>query len=314
MELKQAKKRAGKRFERLFRLGYEKQIRIAERKAYTEARKVYLSAFKEATEQFLTNQNYENLSLVDAVQFTNLFESIYVDVGLRFAKWWRRTFDLFATKNQNPDFDLWQMAFAQYGREQAGRLVVTVQETMRNQFISQISREFQDPNFMALGADEQAKILNSKNYWNRKSRWMALRVARTESNAAANLGIEKGSLSLFKADEMVKKWDTSGDERVRDTHRAVGSAKPIPMDGYFQVGSVRMLRPSDPQAIGDSKSVASEVINCRCRMITIPKPDVLDNYFEDVLQAQQRQNNPRAEGIFAFITSALIDSVGLGTD
>lgn len=265
-----------------FRVGYEKRIRAAERKNYLKTRKIYQSAFQSATEQYLATGLIDRITLLESVQFERLFVDMYSDTGLSFAKWWSKYFKFFSKKLDKPSFDtIWEAYFAQYGRAQAGLKVTSVQDTMRKVFRVRMLRLFQDPEFQALGAEAKARKLRGQRFWAKETRYLSLRVARTESNAAANLGIEQGALSLFNENQLSKRWMTAGDEKVRDTHFQVGKQDAIPFDGYFQVGNVRMKRPGDPEAIGDGKSVAKEVINCRCRLETIPKPE---NIEDDVFQ------------------------------
>ena len=265
-----------------FRRQYEKQIRIAERVSYRQARRIYLDAFIEGSKKYLENQSFQGMNLVDVIKFRNLYIDIYHDTGMRFAKWYTRLFQTVAKKQNTFEEDIWEMVFRRYGEDQAGRLVTTVNQTMQDQFLATIQRQFQDPTFASLGVPEQARILYSDGFWGKKARWMALRVARTENNTAANLAINEASLSLFGSNQMQKIWDTSEDERVRDTHRQAGSIGAIPFDGWFQVGSVRMRFPNDPQAQGIGKEVARERINCRCRMVTIPKEEIFEDLYTQV--------------------------------
>lgn len=265
-----------------FSRGYDKQIRATERKNYAKARKIYQSGFKEATEQYLRHGSIDGVTILESVQFFNLFESIYTDTGFRFAKWWSRNFEAFTKKLEKPSYEtIWEAYFAQYGRTQAGLKVSTVQDTMKKVFRTKMTRLFQDPTFQSLGADEKARKLRGQRFWAKETSYLAKRVARTESNAAANIGIEQGALSLFNEDQLSKRWMTAGDERVRGTHYSAGRQDAISFDSYFQVGNVRMKRPGDPEAIGSGKDVAKEVINCRCRLETIPKVEEIE---EDVFR------------------------------
>ena len=288
-----------------FNNSYERQIRIAERQTYRKAYKVYIDSFKEATEQVINGALPETVNILDAVQFRNLFIDIYTDQGMRFAKWWQKLFMSIATKNDNPDLTIWQMALAQYGEERAGKMVATVQDSLFEQFVSQMKKMYQDPEFQELGAEAQARELRKQSFWAKKARFMALRVARTESNAAANLGIEQSSLSMFNANEMEKRWITARDEKVRDTHRQAEAQGAIPFESSFSVGGTQMKRPGDPAG------GASEVINCRCRIITLPKADTLDNLFDELTKPSQ---SATASGVSqsvneGFISSSLISAL-----
>ncbi len=98
---------------------------------------------------------------------------------------------------------------------------------------------------------------------------LSKRVANTESNGAAGSVIATTALVAFGSANLYKRWITVGDERVRDTHRAVATRKPIKSDQLYMVGGTFMRFPADPNAFGGN--VAGEVINCRCRSLVMPK-------------------------------------------
>jgi len=271
-----------KQFFKEFLKTYDKQIRISELDTYRKAKRIYLDSFIEGSKNYMQNQSFDGVELLDVLKFRALYIEIYRDTGMRFAKMYKRLFERTIEKQTDPIDDLWNAIFTQYGEDQAGRLVTTVNETMKESFLSKISKQFADPEFAALGAQQQANILYSENFWSKQSRWMALRVARTENNTAANLAIRDSSLTLFGADQLMKKWDTSGDERVRDSHRIVGMQEPIGFNEWFNVGGVRMRFPNDPQAVGFSGEIAKERINCRCRMVTFPKEQIFDDLYERI--------------------------------
>lgn len=81
------------------------------------------------------------------------------------------------------------------------------------------------------------------------------RIARTENVAATN----SGHLNLYKSSGVVemKRWLTSNDERVRDSHSGAQREGAIPVDADFTVGEDHMQGPG----LGH---IAAEVINCRC--------------------------------------------------
>ena len=134
----------------------------------------------------------------------------------------------------------------------------------------------QDPEFIVLGASEKARILRRDGYWKKEASWMAKRVARTESNSAANYALEQSAKSMFPTTPLLKRWITSIDGRERDTHRAA-NGQTRKEDEFFDVGGVKLKRPgASNTAIGDSKAIASEVINCRCRVEIFPDPEAIE--------------------------------------
>lgn len=93
--------------------------------------------------------------------------------------------------------------------------------------------------------------------------YRAMTIARTEIHGA----------SLFAQDEIAKQaqadfgirlmkfWIPTLDARTRDAHAAMVRHEGVEMSGTFNVGGVRMSRPSDPAG------GAANVINCRCGMV-----------------------------------------------
>lgn len=92
---------------------------------------------------------------------------------------------------------------------------------------------------------------------------------RTETtrvfNIAHNLQMKAANKLRPRSNKLLKGWLTRGDKRVRPTHRAAGRAKPIPVNDLFIVGADKLRYPGDP------KGSPEEIINCRCRMYTIPE-------------------------------------------
>ena len=96
----------------------------------------------------------------------------------------------------------------------------------------------------------------------------ALLIARTETTRAASAGHEVGAMATGLT--LNKIWIATADTRTRDSHRAVLSQKPVPKDGYFLIGGVRMKYPGDPAG------GAANVCNCRCTVAYVPAMDRVD--------------------------------------
>jgi len=89
-------------------------------------------------------------------------------------------------------------------------------------------------------------------------------IARTELHGALNYAhdFESERQERVLGEQMFKKWLPAGDERTRPNHLAMSTKPIIPRSELFTVGSSRMAYP------GDSRGGASEVINCRCTLIS----------------------------------------------
>jgi hypothetical protein len=114
------------------------------------------------------------------------------------------------------------------------------------------------------------KLINQKNFY----RWQALRIARTETTAAANYA--STLVSKTSGVDTDKVWISAGDSRTRRlpkdqfSHAAMNLVK-VPSDQPFKVpskfGSQNMMYPGDP------KGSAGNVINCRCSSAIVPRRD-----------------------------------------
>ncbi len=264
-----------------FSRAYERKIKIAERKNFRAANIIYMAGFEKATELLLTTANLNHVELMPAQNlfnvkmFDDLFNQIYLDTGLEFALWYQRTFEKFIKKGEGFT-DIWTNAFTVMGARSAGEAVTSIQGTAKKAFVSNIKGLMSDPDFVELSTPEKARILRRKGYWKKEAAWMAKRVARTESNAAANYALEVSAKSMFPTTPLLKKCITSIDGRERDTHRAA-NGQTRKEDEFFDVGGVKLKRPGAREtAIGDSKAIAGEVINCRCRIEIFPDPEAVE--------------------------------------
>jgi len=87
-------------------------------------------------------------------------------------------------------------------------------------------------------------------------RYRAARIARTESNTAGNAGIFDG---FKQAGVTTKRWISSRDEKVRDTH-AIADGQEVDTTDPFDVGGFLLEYPGDPHGPPE------EIVNCRCTM------------------------------------------------
>lgn len=96
------------------------------------------------------------------------------------------------------------------------------------------------------------------------AKWMARRVAQTETIRASNFGTKEGVNGL--GIEYVQSWLATADNRCRDTHtQAAIDNDRIPQDQKFIVGGRECEYPGDPALPPE------ECINCRCSWTAEPK-------------------------------------------
>jgi HK97 family phage portal protein len=94
------------------------------------------------------------------------------------------------------------------------------------------------------------------------NRARALTIARTQTAGALDSGRHEG---FRQSGVDGKSWITSGDDQVRDAHRAAGAmyGKAIPLDQSFVVDGERLMYPGDPAGS------AANIVNCRCLEIAM---------------------------------------------
>lgn len=94
-------------------------------------------------------------------------------------------------------------------------------------------------------------------------KWRAARIARTESGIAGNTGIIHG---MRQAGVETKRWISSRDSKVRETHQAVDGDE-VAIRDPFDVGGALMEYPGDPNG------PVEEIVNCRCTLRAVISQD-----------------------------------------
>lgn len=157
---------------------------------------------------------------------------------------------------------IWRNAFAFMGRQVAGQRVTMVSSTAQATLTNTIRQFMTDPVFQSAGEKVQSKMLRQK--FDGLADYQARRIVRTEATNAANYATEQAAVNLFAGQDLTKTWRSGFDARVRDAHREA-NGQVVPFNSKFSVGGESLQRPGDPNGS------ASNVINCRCSMIVLPK-------------------------------------------
>lgn len=242
---------------------FDSKVDAIERRIIPSIRKYYKKEYYKGIDNFIETNvtGYENLFKTNDV--LDLFQDIYIKVGFQIANWYFRSFERYRTKADPKPFKTkWQNAFSTYGSLIAAYNAPLVSGTAKKTLIKLTERLYRDPEFQALGNQEQARILRGK--FNQYSDYQARRLVRTESTRAANYAIEQSSLTMFPAEQLSKRWLNVGDAKVRNHHQNIS---PVRMNEDFVVGGEYIKRPGE----GSAKNT----INCRCRMIVVPDEDAV---------------------------------------
>lgn len=203
-------------------------------------------------------------------ELTPLIQSIYKTAGLLGAK--------IITDEQKRFLKEQEQKAASFGRNERWirqvidflklhmiGFVQDITDTMRNDILNVLQKAIDE----GWGIAETVKELVREDLV--KAR--ATVIARTEINRAANTGHSIAAKELPY--EVDKKWIAAHDHRTRESHKMIDAHTTGENDyfnvpvfkGKVKIGTEQMLYPGDP------KGSAGNTINCRCRVIYIPKRD-----------------------------------------
>lgn len=286
------KKPINKNFVESWQRAYEDQRDKAEAKNIASVRRFYNQEYAKGISQFVENNNIQLLGLFKEDDLNKLYQQVYVDTGLHFANWYARNFDKLATKGINPSQykNVWQTNFVKYSASVAATNVSLVQETARKTLIQVTTKILRDPDFMLLGAREQARILRSQ--FDGYSKYQAERFIRTETTRISNLAVRDAATTVYGKDQLLKRWSVRLDDRERLAHREMASKDPIPFEEDFIVGGDPMAEPGD-----GSRTSAKNVVNCRCSVVYIPREEAETTGFTDIGFGLGGQEIPRSTTI-----------------
>jgi len=244
---------------------FDKLLANAERKEFANARRYYQGEYLKAIEEFQRSgktTGYDNLFRV--ADFTEIYRQTYVNIGLKFAKWYAKNFDKVISKQVDVSGydDIWAERFNTVSQQIAAERVVLVQGTAKATLMKVFKQLSSDPEFMAMNEREAQRILRQK--FGQYSKSQAERLIRTEATNAANVATLQSATDMFGQENLQKEWMTSIDGRERPAHRAA-DAQIVDFKERFLVGGEQLFNPGDPA--GSAKNV----VNCRCSTAPFPK-------------------------------------------
>lgn len=255
---------------RKFRKIYSKWHAQYERRAMKLIMPVFKQWSKNIRFDDMTESNYKTIikEAINDIDLSDPYLAIYNQVG---AANGRRMgviindeskafqFSLFITQFES----LINVFFGKYGVNR----ITSIAETFFEDIVSLLETRTQRELTMRQAAKEVQKLVNKRNFY----RWQAMRIARTESTAAANYGgLIAGQVSGFV---MEKIWIAGLDERTRTSHaNADGQRVLIHEDFILEMPTLDGT--TEPlMYAGDPSASAGNVINCRCSTPVTPKRD-----------------------------------------
>lgn len=238
-----------------------------ERQYIAKLRKWYNAEYAKGVQQFVDEGRIVVQGLFPVAYLSKFYEDYYEETGLHFANWYFKNYKKFVKKQSADQYqNQWRTSFASYGAAVAKTNVTLVQGTALKTLIALTTKLSRDPEFMAVGAAEQARIL--RRQFDGYSKYQAERFIRTETTAISNKAILESATTIFPKDQLQKEWSTSRDGRERDSH-ARADGQTVPFNQPFMVQGEELMEP------GDRRGSASNVINCRCAAIPVPIEDAV---------------------------------------
>ena len=251
-----------------FMFGFERKRDIQERNWTRKFSRFYFNEYQKGIKQFLETNHINETGLFRFTDLEDLMVGMFTGMGWEFASWYMRNFNKYQTKaistNPNELRGVWEQQILQYAKIYSAGKISLIQGTALAK-LKMITRAFMsDPEFMSLGIQEKARILNNK--FQQISRWQAKRIIRTESTTISNYATDQAATAMFPKEQIRKRWITSMDGRQRDPHGAI-NGKEKDYNEPFNVGGELMM------TAGEATASAANRVNCRCVVVMFPKPD-----------------------------------------
>ena len=246
------------------------------KQSYKEFKRVFLSWGKGMSEEELAKETYRSyLSAyleINTDQMDEAYKKVYTSVGLKHGK---RVGASINAQLKMFTFNAFESLFVRniidffntYGVER----IQLVKSTYFADIVKLMESRIEQGLTTVEAAREVHKIIGSNRFY----RWQALRIARTESTAAANFSAtQAGEVSGFV---MEKEWISATDSRTRrkppnEFDHIHMNGKRVGLDEKFTLRSSKG-KVDKMEYPGDPSGSAADVVNCRCTVAVVPKRD-----------------------------------------
>ena len=243
---------------------FENQLDIAERKEISKVARYFRTEYYKGIDQFLQTRKITRFDdLFKQKDVSNIYNDIYVNIGVRFTKWYQKNFEKLIEK-QTTDYSVWAEKYSYIASQVAAQRVVSVSGNRKKELVTVLQRLVKNPDFNALNERQAQRILRQK--FNGLSKTNAQRIIRTESTLAANYATQQTAIVAFGINNLEKEWFAAMDERTRAAH-AAADGQIVDANRPFIVGGEELMMP------GDVSGSPGNVINCRCSSASFPKPE-----------------------------------------
>lgn len=253
----------------IYRRTWLKLHRSYEKRAFAMFRRGLREAAKKIPFDNLDKYNY-----IPSIEFNvsqneifKAFYNVYLKIGLLYGN---RVTNGIVKDTKGIELDVFQQAFRtslqQWLLENAGLSITLVRQSLIDYLIEEIRKGIAEGYDVREMAKRIEKLVNSRNFY----RWQALRIARTETTAAANYG---ATVAAGKSPWVLEKvWISAEDARVRRPPKS--DYDHVKLNGV-KVGENEMFEDNGAFLMfaGDPKAPAGARINCRCANALMPKRD-----------------------------------------
>ena len=259
-----------RKFRNAYSKSFIKQYKIASKRNLRLSSEYYKKGFKNSIKEFLKSNSLDGESYILYFQNSDteaMFMDIYVKTSLQFYNWYLDHYRKFIKKNfpSENNMEYFITNYVQYSGRLAQK-ISSVQKTAIKNVTNIFGKMLNDQNFVNDSIEGRSRRLSK--ILDKRAVWEARRIVVTETTLSSNLGAEKGALTAFKKEELLKDWIQGFSMNHREGHEILSSQDPIPMGENFvnPVTGNRLRIPGEGQS--------SEVINCSCYVAYIPRPDV----------------------------------------
>jgi hypothetical protein len=243
-----------KRYRQMFRAVHGRN----ERKLTREIQKAIRKDIRSFWMGNITDKNYaELLQKIELRELNKVLLNFYISAGTEIGEIVKKDLE----KQQKRISPFFSEVWTNYVLSKVAPILASKVVTIKTTLIDDINKLITE--YISLNLDfvdiagAITDFVDDPKFYN----WQALRIARTETTIAMNTATnEAGRESGVLID---KEWVSAGDGNERETHAELNGQR-VESNEPFSNG---LMYPGDPS--GD----ASEVINCRCTFLQVPKRD-----------------------------------------
>jgi len=194
----------------------------------------------------------------------------YLNEGKYLGKWWQglyiaagipaaqATAKSLRQAKASAEEDVWKRTLRDYAARRAGANITLVTGTLKETLVNIVRELLQEE--LTIGVEALTSAVY-KRYKGQFERWMARRIAQTETMIGM---AEAGQAAADTLDvKYTKQWCISGLGNTRETHEVMDGIEVEQDEPFVLDGGVQMMYPHDLSF----DPPASEIINCACDCI-----------------------------------------------